>query len=196
MRGLSHVILDVFTMYVNLCAHVGLMSLSSSSDDNWRRSNTVRVCCQLYKFFVHRILICRLEQVSAGYGLTRERGHDNCYNCFGPFLHLINGSEFKQLINDFWSLYVCITHCKSENSHVHYEVIQVCPIMLLSLGCVIIYWERGPISFKHMSLWYSFLESHLVTPQHSNIGVWLRCVTKLGSPCNLHFHYNNLQMCQ
>lgn len=93
MRELSHVILDVFTMYVNLCTHVGLMSLSS--DDNWRRSNTVTVCCQLYKFFVHRVLICRLEQVSKGYGLTRERVHDNCYNCFGPFMHLINGLEFK-----------------------------------------------------------------------------------------------------
>ena len=53
------------------------------------------------------------------------------------------------------------------------------------------FWARSPVSFQHIPLWFPFLNLHITT-HHSNKGVRLREVTKLGS-LNLNYywkHYN------
>lgn len=94
MRELSHAILDVLTMYVNLCTICWVSSLSC--EDKWRSRplpRSVVVSCTHPSF---------TDFYSAGWpegcGLTGERVHHNCYNCLGPFLHLINGLDFGELI--------------------------------------------------------------------------------------------------
>ena len=50
---------------------------------------------------------------------------------------------------------------------------------------IIILCTHSPISFKHMMpFWYPLLEPRLTT-YHSNIGVWLREVTELGTSTSL-----------
>ena len=60
-----------------------------------------------------------------------------------------------------------------------YRSLHLC--WLLSLECST-YFEfvAKPLLIKHMSFWYPFLEPHL-TMYHSNIGVWLRQGTELGT---------------
>ena len=66
------------------------------------------------------------------------------------------------------------------------------PIMLaIEPTIIIIVWAYSPISFKCMSFWYPILELHQIT-NLSNIGLWLRKVTKLGTSTANCWGGNNL----
>ena len=77
---------------------------------------------------------------------------------------------------------------KSEDSHVHSTVVR-CPQLgsLLDLKRFSHFEHIGPTSFEQVSFWHPLSEPHLTTC-HSNIGVQLTWVTKLGmstTPCSL-----------
>ena len=56
------------------------------------------------------------------------------------------------------------------------------PPIVWTIKCRVVnkIWKRSPFSFKHVSLWYTFLDPHLTT-QHSNIGVCSRQITNWNS---------------
>ena len=79
-----------------------------------------------------------------------------------------------------WRSYEYLIHCQTEDSCAHWMVMYTLPIMLtIEPRMVTIFWACSPISFRHKSFWSLFLEPHLTT-YPSNIGVWLRYVTKFG----------------
>ena len=107
-------------------------------------------------------------------GYETRSGSTRClaYPNQGCRLHFPH--KFLELLWISHSLSKWIFLCSSINGH------KGPPLIMLTIRSrtVVMFWEAlSPISFTDMSFWYPFLEPHIY---HSNIGVRLREVTKLG----------------
>ena len=81
----------------------------------------------------------------------------------------------------FGAQFEYLSQHRNEDSLSHKMIIEVLLIMLIMEPRMANkFWARSPISFKHiMPFWCPFLDPHITT-HHSNKGVCLRRVTKLG----------------
>ena len=90
-------------------------------------------------------------------------GHNHFFFIFGAHMNVLFIIKLT-----FISTLIKRSHNAPPHTHNHTFMSTIEPKML------VIVWTRSPISFKHMSLWYPFLEPH-----QNHIGHKLRCLTNI-----------------